>query len=121
MVGNANEAMRAAEAAPSWIFNSANAGTEAMLRLQKEFLDRYEEASRDWFARVKLEAELWTGLAAKLAERRSVSDAIKLYQEWILQRVEMAKADAQRLSDEYGTIMQKVNRSLTNGWSAGST
>jgi len=52
---------------------------------------------------------------------RSVPDAIKLYQECILQRVEMAKADAQRFSDECGTIMQKVNRSLTNGWSVGST
>ena len=64
---------------------------------------------------------VWTGLATKLAETRSVPDAVKLYQECILQRVEMAKADAQRLSDEYGTFMQKVNRSLTNGWSVGST
>ena len=71
--------------------------------------------------RLKSETELWTGLATKLSETRSVPDAVKLYQECILQRVEMAKADAQRLSDEYGTIMQKINRSLTNGWSVGST
>ena len=64
---------------------------------------------------------VWTGLATKLAETRSVPDAIKLYQECILQRVEMAKADVQRLSDECGTIMQKVNRSLANGWSVRST
>ena len=121
MVDNANEAMRAAEAAQSSTINSVNATTEGMLRLQRELLERYEGASRDWLARVKSEAELWTGLAAKLAETRSVPDAIKLYQECILQRVEMAKADAQRWSDECGTIMQKVNRSLTNGWSAGST
>jgi hypothetical protein len=71
--------------------------------------------------RLKSETELWTGLATKRAETRSVPDAIKLYQECILQRVEMAKADAQRFSDECGTIMQKVNWSLTNGWSVGST
>jgi vacuolar-type H+-ATPase subunit E/Vma4 len=121
MVENANEATRAAEAAQSSIFKSANATTEAMLKLQKELLDSYEEASRDWFARVKSEAELWTGLAAKFAQTRSVPDAIKLYQECIMQRVDMAKADAQRLSHECGTIMQKVNQSLTNGWSARST
>ena len=92
-----------------------------MLRLQKELLDMCNQASRDWLTRLKSETELWTGLATKLAETRSVPDAVKLYQECILQRVEMAKADAQRLSDEYGTIMQKVNRSLTNGWSVGST
>jgi hypothetical protein len=67
--------------------------------------------------RLKSETELWSGLAAKLAEIRSVPDAVKLYQECILQRAEMAKADARRLLDEYGTIMQKVNRSLTNSGS----
>jgi hypothetical protein len=121
MVDNVNETMRAADATQSSAFQFGNERTEAMLRLQKELLDRCEQASRDWLTRLKSETELWTGLATKLAETRSVPDAIKLYQECILQRVEMAKADAQRLSDEYGTIMQKVNRSLTNGWSAGST
>jgi hypothetical protein len=121
MVDNANEAMRAAEATQSSLFKSANATTEGLLRLQKELLDRYEEASRDWATRLKSETELWTGLATKLGETRSVPDAIKLYQECMLQRVEMAKADVRRLSDDCGTIMQKVNRSLANGWSVGST
>ena len=89
----------------------ANEQTEAMLRLQKELLDIYDQASRDWLAHLKSEAELWSGLATKLAGTRSVADAIKSYQEWISQRVEMAAADAQRLSDECGTIMQKINRS----------
>jgi vacuolar-type H+-ATPase subunit E/Vma4 len=121
VVDNANEAMRAAEAKQSSLFKSANATTERLLMLQKELLDRYEEASSDWLTGSSRKTELWTGLATKLAETRSVPDAIKLYQQCILQRVEMAKADVQRLSDECGTIMQNVNRSLTNGWSVGST
>ena len=121
MVDNANEATTAVERAQSWAFKFGNERTEAMLRLQKELLDTCERASRDWLNRLKSETELWSGLATELAETRSVPDAIKLYQECILQRVEMAKADARRLSDEYGTIMQKVNRSLANGWSVGST
>ena len=121
MVDNANEATTAVERAQSWAFKFGNERTEAMLRLQKELLDTCERASRDWLNRLKSETELWSGLGTKLAETRSVPDAIKLYQECILQRVEMAKADAQRLSDECGTIMQKVNRSLANGWSVGST
>jgi len=121
MVDNANEATTSVERAQSSAFKFGNERTEAMHRLQKELLDMCDQASRDWLTRLKSEAELWTGLATKLAETRSVPDAVKLYQECILQRVEMAKADAQRLSDEYGTIMQKVNRSLTNGWSVGST
>ena len=71
----------------------------------------HHQASRVWLAQLKSETELWSGLATKLAETRSVPDAIKSYQEWISQRVEMAAADAQRLSDECGTIMEKINRS----------
>jgi hypothetical protein len=89
----------------------ANERAEATLRVQQELLDMYDQASRDWLAQLKSEAELWSGLATKLAGARSVPDAMKSYQEWISQRVEMAMADAQRLSDECGTIMQKINRS----------
>jgi hypothetical protein len=89
----------------------ANERTEAMLRLQKELLELYDQASRDWLAQLNSEAELWSRLATNLARTRSVPDAIKSYQEWISQRVEMAAADAQRLSDECGTILQKINRS----------
>ena len=121
MADKANEAVTAVERAQSSAFKFGNERTEAMLRLQKELLDACEQASRDWLTRLKSETELWSGLGTKLAETRSIPDAIKLYQEYILQRVEMAKTDAQRLSDQCGTIMQKVNRSLTNGWSAGST
>jgi len=111
MVNDANEAVTTAEQAQNSTVELANEPTEAMLRLQKELLELYDQASRDWLAQLKSEAELWTGLATKLAGTRSVPDAIKSYQEWISQRVEMAAADAQRLSDECGTIMQKINRS----------
>ena len=121
MVDNANEATTAVERAQSSAFKFGNERAEAMLRLQKELLDRCEQASRDWFIRLKSETELWSGLTTKLAETRSIPDAIKLYQDCILQRVEMAKADTQRVSDEWGGIMQKMNRSLANGWSPGST
>jgi len=111
MVNDANEAVTTAEQGQNSTVELANEGTEAMLRLQKELLELYDQASRDWLAQLKSEAELWSGLATKLAGTRSVPDAIKSYQEWISQRVEMTAADAQRLSDECGTIMQKINRS----------
>jgi hypothetical protein len=111
MVNGTNEAVTTAEQGQNSTVELANEGPEAMLRLQKELLELYDQASRDWLAQLKSEAELWSGLATKLAGTRSVPDAIKSYQEWISQRVEMAAADAQRLSDECGTIMQKINRS----------
>jgi hypothetical protein len=121
MVDKTNDAMTAVERAQNWAFKFGNERTEAMLRLQKDLLEMYDQASRDWLTRLKSETELWSGLATKLAETRSMPDAIKLHQDCILQRVEMAKADAQRVSDEWGGVMQKINRSLADGWSAGST
>jgi hypothetical protein len=121
MVDNANEATTPAELVQGSTFKLANERTEAMLRLQKELLDVYDQASRDWLARLKSEVELWSGLATKLAGTRSVPDAMQSYQEYMSQRVKMAAADAQRMSEDCGSILQKINRSLTNGWSAGST
>ena len=95
MDDRANEEMTAAERPQSSTFKLANEGTEAMLRVQKELLDMYDRASRDWLGRLKSEAELWTELAAALATTRSVPDAIKSYQECISRRVEMTAADAQ--------------------------
>jgi hypothetical protein len=121
MVDKTNDAMTTVERAQNSAFKFGNERTETMLRLQKELLEMYDQASRDWLTRLKSETELWSGLATKLAETRSIPDAIKLYQDCILQRVEMAKADAQRVSDEWGGVMQKINRSLANSWSAGSS
>jgi hypothetical protein len=48
MVDNANEATTAAELAQGSTFKFANERTEAMLRLQKELLEVYDQANRDW-------------------------------------------------------------------------
>jgi len=45
--------------------------TEAMLNMQKELLDAYDQSSRAWLARVKSEGDLWSELAKKLSETRS--------------------------------------------------
>ena len=80
MVNDANEAVTTAEQGQNSTVELANERTEAMLRLQKELLELYDQASRDWLAQLKSEAELWSGLATKLAGTRSVPDAIKSYQ-----------------------------------------
>ena len=47
--------------------------SSAMLNLQKEVLDVYEQASRAWFDRVKSEVNLWSALARKLSATRGGS------------------------------------------------
>jgi hypothetical protein len=120
MDSKANEAMAAAESAQQSIFKLGKERTDAMLSMQKELLDAYNQASLDWLARVKSEVELWSGFAAQLVGTRSVPDAMQSYQECISQRMKMAADDAQRLSDECGSLIKRINRSMTNGGATGS-
>jgi len=47
--------------------NLGNEQTEAMLSMQNELLDAYDQSSRAWLARVKSEVELWSDLAKRLS------------------------------------------------------
>jgi hypothetical protein len=114
-----DEAIAATEATQQWIFMLGKERTNAMLSMQKEVLDAYDQGSRDSLARIKSEVELWSGLAAKLVGARSVPDAMQSYQECIAQRMRMAADDAQRLSDECGSVIQRISKSMTNGGSGG--
>jgi hypothetical protein len=88
--------------------------TEAMLRVQKELIDAYEQASRAWLDRVKSEVDLWSELASKLTATRSVPEAVEAYQACATQRMQMAAEDGRRLADECQAIMQKITRSLSD-------
>jgi hypothetical protein len=111
---------RPADAATS-SFKLGKEQTEAMLSVQKELLDSYEQASRAWLARVKSEVDLWSALAAKLSTTRSVPEALSAYQECVAQRMQMAAEDGQRLLEDCQKITQHLTRSLPNGWPSGST
>jgi hypothetical protein len=101
-------------------FNVGKEQTEAMLGVQKELLDSYEQASRAWLARVKSEVDLWSALAAKLSTTRSVPEALSAYQECVAQRMQMAAQDGQRLLEDCQKITQQLTRSMSNGWPSGN-
>src|SRR2546421_9794209 len=78
--------------------------SERMANLQKELLEAYEQASRAWLARVKSEADLWSGLATKLSSTRSVSEALESYQKCVAQRMQMAAEDGRQLFEQCQNI-----------------
>jgi hypothetical protein len=93
--------------------------TEAMLGLQKELLDAYEQASRALLARVKSQVDLWSKLAAKLAATRSAPEAVGAYQECVTRWMQNGRgrraAFLRRLSkghaNDHGvTIQPKADR-----------
>ena len=95
--------------------------TEAILSVQKELLDAYDQSTRAWLARVKTEVDLWSDLAKKLSATQSVPDVVGAYQQCVAQRMQMAAEDGRRLYDDCQKITQTITRSLSNGWPAAST
>ena len=110
-----------AKSAPASIADLGKEQTAAMLDMQKELLDAYEQASRAWLARAKSEADLWSELATKLSASRTFPDALGAYQECVSQRMQLTAEDGRRLFDECQKITQKITQSLSGGWSSGST
>ena len=93
----------------------AQARVEAVLALQKELLETYEQSSRDWLARVQTEAALWSDLAKKLVATRSVPEALEAYGECLSAQMKMTAEDGQHLFNDWQQVTQKVTKSLGNG------
>ena len=88
---------------------------DAALALQKELLEAYEQASRDWLARVQSELALWSDLGKKLVSTRSVPEAIEAYGECLSAQMKMTAEDGQHLFNDWQQVTQKVTKSLGNG------
>ena len=102
-------------------FEMGREQAEAMLGMQKELLEAYEQASRVWLDRVKSEVDLWSELAAKLSATRSLPEALGTYQECVTQRIQMAAEDGRLMADEWQKLLQRFIRPQSNGWPTGST
>jgi hypothetical protein len=99
----------------SSMFNMGKEQTDAMVHMQKELLEAYEQASRAWLARVKSEVDFWQDLASKLSATKSAPEALETYRTGATQRMQMAADDARRLMEDCQKITQKVTQSLSNG------
>jgi hypothetical protein len=92
--------------------------SDAMLKVHKEVLDAYQEASQAWVSRVKSEVEFWSELANKLATSRSVPEGMETYRDGISHRMQMAAEDGQRMFEDGQKMIAAVTKSLSGGLSA---
>ncbi len=91
--------------------------TDALMSLQKELSDTYEQLASRWTARVKSEVELWSELGKKVTASRSVPEGLEAYRDGVAQRLQMAAEDGRRLFEDGQRVIEAVTRSLSNGWS----
>jgi hypothetical protein len=120
-MGSKSTGSASAKSAATPLFELGKEQTEAMLNVQRELIEAYEQASRAWLSRVKSEADLWSELAAKLSATRSVPEAVSAYQSFIVQRMQMAADDGRRQADEAHAMMERFTRTRPDGWPTGST
>jgi hypothetical protein len=100
---------------PAQLLEFGKERTEAVLKMHKDLLDAYQEASQAWVSRVKSEVELWSRLAAKLASSKSVPEGLEAYRGSISHRVQMAAEDGRRMFEEGQKFIATVTKSMSNG------
>jgi len=90
--------------------------TDALMNVQKELFKAYEDAGRTWLARMKSEVDLWTELAGKLSESRSLPEGLKAYSDSVSQRLQIVAEDGRRMVEDAQKLMTAFTGSL-NGHS----
>ena len=90
---------------------------EAMMEMQKEFLNTFEAINQAWFARAKSEASLASDLVNKLSAARTVPETANAYQQCMGKRMELLADDSRRLFADSQKFLNLGTRFLTNGTS----
>jgi hypothetical protein len=87
---------------------------EAMVDVQRQFMQTAEEVRREWVNRLKAEAELATEFANKITATKSIPETMGIYQEWMRRRMEMFASDMQK-------FMTLTTRLMPKGGAGGSS
>jgi hypothetical protein len=109
------QSSKAEKQEPMKFVNFGQAQTDAMLAMQKEVLDAFEEMRRAWLSRVKSEADYWSNMTAKMQDAHSLPDALGAYQQCVAERMKLAAEDGRRLLDDSQRTMSFVTRVISKG------
>jgi len=96
-----------------------NKPIEALMGMQKQMLETFEQINKDRAARVQQETELASTFAGKLTSARSIPDVMSAYQEWATRRMEMFSADSKKLFDDTQKVFSAATSMLSNGRAGG--
>jgi hypothetical protein len=88
---------------------------EALMDIQKELLDTFEQINGERMARAQQETKLASEFAGRLTSARSIPDVMAAYQEWAGKRMEMFTEDGRKLAEDSQKIFSATARLLSNG------
>ena len=101
---------------PAGLAESGKKRVQDIINLQSELFKYFQEANRNWFARMQTEAALASKFSAKLAAARSVPETGAVCQEWANQHIELLAEDAKRLVADTEKVVETGARVFANGW-----
>jgi phasin protein len=92
------------------ILDFARKRMDALLEVQKDFMQTLEGINHDWFNRAKAEAELASEFVGRLSAARSVPDATTTCQEWASRELELLAEDGRHMFANGEKIIQASRR-----------
>ena len=111
MTGTATErASNPAGTGPELFFQAGKERADALLTMQKELFDAYQAVCLNWQLRAKSEIDVWSELAKKLTEARSVPESLQAYRRCLSLRLQLASEDGQHLLDDAQKIVGVMTR-----------
>ena len=106
---------------PTELFEFGQKRAEALMDFQKELFATFEQTNKSWVERMKLETDLASKFTSKLSAAKSIPEAAGICQEWMGQRMDLLKDDAQKIMDESQKLMKTSSRILGNGVGSASS
>lgn len=91
---------------PDLFFQVGQERAEALLNLQKELLDTYQDVCRNWQTRAKSEIDAWSELAKSLTE-----ESLQAHRQCLSQQMQLAAEDGQRMLNDAQRIVGVMTRS----------
>jgi hypothetical protein len=88
---------------------------EAMMEIQQELFEVFQEINQAWFDRARSAATINSELIAKLTAARTVPETADAYQQCMGKRIEMLVEDGRRLFADSQKIVNLGTKFLANG------
>jgi len=93
---------------------------EALSAVQKQLIDTFTRANREWLACCNQEAAMASDFAKKVTAARSIPEAAAAYQEWANQQMELFSKQAQKVFEDTQDFSKAYARIMGNGKGLGS-
>lgn len=100
---------------PAEIVELGKQRVEAIMEIQKELFDVFQEINQAWFDRARSAATINSELISKLTAARTVPETADAYQQCMGKRMELMVEDGRRLFADGQKIVNLSTKFLTNG------